>query len=66
MWNINGSTEVMIIKVTPSTGDIPRKRVVNIYSFEEEHFGMQALKLKRLFQLYKCRIAVIDGNGLTT
>lgn len=56
----------MIIKVTPSTGNIPRKRVVNIYSFEEEHFGMQALKLKRLFQLYKCRIAVIDGNGLTT
>ena len=58
------STEVIIIKVTPAAGDIPRKRVVNIYSFNEEHFGMQALKLKRLFNQYKCRVAVIDGNGL--
>ena len=58
------STEVVIIKVTPGANEIPRKRIVNIYSFEEEHFGMQALKLKRLFQQYKCRIAVIDGNGL--
>ena len=58
------TTEVVIIKVTPSAGDIPRKRIVNIYSFDEEHFGLQALKLKRIFQQYKCRIAVIDGNGL--
>ncbi len=60
------NSEVVIIKVTPGAGDIPKKRIVNLYSFEEEHFGMQALKLKRLFQLYKCKVAVIDGNGLTT
>ena len=58
------NSEVVIIKVTPGAGDIPKKRIVNLYSFEEEHFGMQALRLKRLFQLYKCRIAVVDGNGL--
>lgn len=58
------TTEVIVIKVTPAQGDIPKKRVVNIYSWEEEHFGVQALKLKRLFQLYKCRAAVVDGNGL--
>lgn len=58
------TTEVVIIKVTPGSGEIPRKRIVNIYSFDEEHFGLQALKLKRLFQQYKCRVAVIDGNGL--
>ena len=58
------TTEVVIIKVTPGAGDIPRKRIVNIYSFDEEHFGLQSLKLKRLFQQYKCRVAVIDGNGL--
>ena len=58
------TTEVVIIKVTPGAGDIPRKRIVNIYSFDEEHFGLQALKLKRIFQQYKCRVAVIDGNGL--
>lgn len=60
----NCTTEVVIIKVTPGSGDTPKKRVVNIYSFEEEHFGMQALQLKRLFNLYKCHMAVIDGNGL--
>ena len=45
---------------------VPKKKVVNIFSFNEEHFGLQALQLKRLFNLYKCRVAVIDGNGLTT
>ena len=58
------TTEVIIIKVTPGAGEIPRKRIVNIYSFDEEHFGVQALKIKRLFQLYHCAVAVIDGNGL--
>jgi hypothetical protein len=27
---------------------------------------MQALKLKRLFNLFKCRVAIVDGNGLGT
>ena len=58
------TTEVCIIKVTPATSGIMLKRLVNIYSFDEEHFGMQAIKLKRLFNQYKCKIAVIDGNGL--
>ena len=58
------STEVCIIKVTPSTAGMMIKRLVNIYSFNEEHFGMQAIRIKRLFNLYKCHIAVIDGNGL--
>lgn len=59
------TSEVVIIKVTPSSGSsTSRKRIVNIYSFEEEHFGMQALKLKRLFNQYHCKIAVVDGNGL--
>jgi len=58
------TTEVCIIKVTPATSGIMLKRLVNIYSFDEEHFGMQAIKLKRLFNQYKCKIAIIDGNGL--
>ncbi len=59
------STEAIIIKVYPSSrSERLLKRVVNIYSFEEEHFGLQALKLKRLFNQFKCRCAVIDGNGL--
>lgn len=58
------STEVCVFKVVPGRGDKMIKRLVNIYSFEEEHFGLQALQLKRLFNQFKCRAAVIDGNGL--
>ena len=60
------TTEVVIIKVTPGANRIPIKRIVNLYSFDEEHFGVQALKLKRIFNQYHCRVAVIDGNGLIT
>lgn len=58
------TTEVSIIKVTPVPKGIPIKQLVNFYSYEEEHFGLQAIKLKRLFNKYKCKIAVVDGNGL--
>ena len=58
------TTEVVIVKVTPGYSGIPIKKIVNIYSFDEEHFGLQALKLKRLFNMYKCKIAVVDGNGI--
>ncbi len=58
------TTEVVIIKVTPVPKGIPIKQIVNLYSYEEEHFGLQAIKLKRLFNEYKCRAAVVDGNGL--
>lgn len=58
------TTEAVIIKVTPVQKGIPIKQIVNIYTYEAEHFGLQAMKLKRLFNEYKCKIAVIDGNGL--
>lgn len=61
------TTEVCVIKATPAhhTG-ATIKRLVNIYTFEEEHFGLQAIKIKRLFNQYKCKVAVVDGNGLGT
>lgn len=59
------TTEVVIIKVNPSSSrDGSIKQIVNIFTLDEEHFVMQAIKLKRIFNLYKCRIAVVDGNGL--
>lgn len=61
-------TEVVVIKVTPyvtqNGNRTSLKQIVNIYTFDEVHFAMQALKLKRLYKKYNCRIAVIDGNGL--
>lgn len=58
------STEVCVFKVMQGRGEKLLKRLVNIYSFEEEHFGLQALQLKRLFNKYHCRAAVVDANGL--
>lgn len=59
------NTEIIVFKVTPvPSGGAPLKQVVNIYTYEAEHFGMQALKLKKIFNQYHCKIAVIDGNGL--
>lgn len=58
------TTEVCVFKVSPQPHGTPLKSLVNIYSFEEEHFGSQTIKLKRLFNAYKCKAAVVDGNGL--
>lgn len=55
-----------MLKISPpkSKSEVFIKQLVNQYSFDEEHFGMQAIKLKRIFKQFKCRIAVVDGNGL--
>lgn len=61
---IGCTTEVIVMKVSPAQSGLDTKQVVNIYSFEEEHFGLQAIKIKRLFKKFNCRMAVIDANGL--
>jgi hypothetical protein len=58
------TSEVMVIKVAPARSGAPLKEIVNLFSFEEEHFGLQAIKIKKIFQQYHCRIAVVDANGL--
>lgn len=52
------------MKVKNSSRANPVKEVVNIYTFEEAHFDLQALQIKRLFRDYNCAVAVIDANGL--
>lgn len=58
------NTEVVVIKVSPLTTGYLMKQVVNIYPIEAENFVMQAVKIKRIFENFKCRAAVVDGNGL--
>lgn len=58
------STEVSIIKVTPQPQGSSLKSLVNLYTYDEEHFEVQACNIKKLFYKYKARVAVIDGNGL--
>jgi hypothetical protein len=38
--------------------------LVNIYTWEAEHFGTQAINLKKLYYKYKARAIAIDANGL--
>lgn len=59
------TTEVVVIKcVWNPSRNCYIKNIVNIYSFEEEHFGMQSIQIKRLFETFECEAAVVDGNGL--
>ena len=62
--NVNGSTEVVVAKVKPRQTGVSGKDIVNIYTFEEEDFIRQSIRIKQLFRDYHCNIAVVDGNGL--
>lgn len=53
-----------IFKVTPQSVGGAYKSLVNIYTFSDEHFEDQAIKIKKLFYKYKARRLVIDANGL--
>jgi hypothetical protein len=61
---IGCQSAVMVFKVTPQVKGMAIKTLVNLYTFDEEHFQAQALKIKRLFYKYNPRAIVIDGNGL--
>lgn len=58
------TSEAMIIKVTPQVQGPALKTLVNLYSWEEEHFEMQAINIKRLYYKYKAKKVAIDANGL--
>ncbi len=58
------TTEACIFKVTPQVQGSSLKTLVNLYSYDEEHFETQAINLKRLYYKYKARRIVIDANGL--
>lgn len=58
------STECCVIKVTPQPQGRAIKSLVNLYSWEEEHFEQQAINLKKIYYKYKARSIAIDANGL--
>lgn len=55
---------ICVFKVTPHVGDTSMKQLINIVTFDDEHFENQALNVKKLFYKYKARRLVVDGNGL--
>ena len=58
------TTEICVFKVTPQPQGSSLKSLVNIYSYEAEHFEDQAIKIKQLYYKYKARRISIDANGL--
>ena len=61
---IGCTTEVCVFKITPQPQGAAIKSLVNIYTYDAEDFEQQAIKIKKLFYKYKCRVAAIDANGL--
>ena len=61
---IGCTTQVMIFKVTPQPQGAAIKSLVNIYTYEAEHFEEQAINIKKLYFKYKARKVALDTNGL--
>ena len=57
-------TVATVIKCIPQTQGISRKVLVNLFTYNGEHFEKQAIALKRLFYKYKARALVVDANGI--
>ena len=58
------TTEVCVFKSTPQAQGAAIKTLVNIYSYNAQHFETQCINIKRLFYKYKPRRISIDANGL--
>ena len=61
---IGCTTEAMVFKVTPQPQGASIKSLVNLYTYEAEHFQQQAINIKQLYFRYKARKVAIDTNGL--
>lgn len=57
---------VVVFKVTPQANGPAIKSIVNIYTYESQHFEYQAIEIKKLYYKYKARRVILDANGLGT
>ncbi len=58
------TTEICVFKVTPQVQGAAHKTLVNIYTFDAEHFETQCIHIKHLYYKYRPRRIAIDANGL--
>lgn len=58
------SSQACVFKVTPQAQGSAIKSLVNIYTWDEQHFERQAINLKKLYYKYRARRIAIDANGL--
>lgn len=57
-------SEVAIWRYVPQMGTTSTKYLVNMVTFEQMHFGEQAVEIKLLYNRYKPERVVIDGAGV--
>lgn len=57
-------TVVTVIKVKPQPDGTSVKNIVNIFTYQAQHFEDQAVHIKKLYFAYNAKRIVIDGNGL--
>lgn len=60
------TSEAVVFRVNPAPDNAAGsvKSVVNIFTYDSEHFEEQAIALKKLYYRYKGAPLVIDANGL--
>ena len=58
------TTEICVFKVTPQVQGAAHKTLVNIYTFDAQHFETQSIYIKKLYYKYRPRRIAIDANGL--
>lgn len=58
------TTEICVFKVTPQVQGAAHKTLVNIYTYDAEHFETQCIHIKHLYYKYHPRRIAIDANGL--
>ena len=58
------TTEICVFKVTPQVQGAAFKTLVNIYTYDAEHFETQCIHIKHLYYKYKPRRIAVDANGL--
>ena len=61
---IGCTTQACIFKVTPQPQGVALKSLVNIYTYDAQHFEQQAINIKQLYYKYKVRSIALDTNGL--
>lgn len=61
---IGCTTEIMVFKVTPQPQGSSLKSLVNLYTYDAQHFEQQAINIKKIYYKYKARRVAIDTNGL--
>ena len=61
---IGCTTEVCVLKVTPQVQGAAHKTLVNIFTYDAEHFETQCIHIKHLYYKYRPRRIAIDANGL--